>query len=148
MFMSVSRYHPRMTLGMEMRALSLVWEARIRCMISWCKIMCTPVYEGRLLKRIALEALEKGGGGLERQGHVLGILDGRTISGESLEGMTKDELKDVLRGFAWGRVTEEWGRDLQGKPKLDILKSLYENEYADSAVHVCLTRCTGQSWLS
>ena len=25
------------------------------------------------------------------------------------------------------RVTEEWGKDLQEKPTLDILKSLYES---------------------
>ena len=33
MFLGVSRYHPRTVLGMEMRVLPLVWEARIRCML-------------------------------------------------------------------------------------------------------------------
>ena len=32
------------------------------------------------------------------------------LSGESVEGITQSELKDMLRGIAWGRVTEEWGR--------------------------------------
>ena len=49
------------------------------------------------------------------------------LSEESVEGITQDELKNRLRGIAWGRVTEEWGRDLQGKPKLDIMKFLYES---------------------
>ena len=47
--------------------------------------------------------------------------------GKSVEGITQNELhKDMLRGIAWRRVTEECGRDLQVKPKLDIMKSLYE----------------------
>ena len=61
-FLGVSRYHPRTALGMEMGVLPLAWEARIRWMLFWYKIMCSPVYEGRLLKRIALEALGNGGG--------------------------------------------------------------------------------------
>jgi hypothetical protein len=50
--------------------------------------------------------------------------------------MTQNELKDMMRGFAWGRVTEEWGRDLQGKPKLDILNSLHESGYR-SKLYMC-----------
>jgi hypothetical protein len=33
----------------------------------------------------------------------------------------------MLRGIALGRVTEEWDRDLQGRPILTIMKSLYES---------------------
>ena len=42
---------------------------------------------------------------------------------------TQNELKDIMRGLAWGRVTEECMgyRDLQGRPKLSIMKSLYES---------------------
>ena len=47
MFMSVNRYHLRMAIGMEMGVLPLVWESRIRCMLFWYKIMCSPVYERR-----------------------------------------------------------------------------------------------------
>ena len=60
--------------------------------IFWYKIMCSPVYEGRLLKRTALEALGNGGRqGLGSYGHVLDILDGlEDLSGESVEGITQN----------------------------------------------------------
>ena len=58
------------------------------------------------------------------------------LEGKSVEGMSQNELKDMSRGIAWGRVTEEWGKDLQGKPKLEILKSLHESGYRTSCVCV------------
>ena len=40
-----------------------------------------------------------------------------------MEGMTQNELNDMLKGIAWhwGRITEEWGRDLQERPKLSSI---------------------------
>ena len=34
------------------------------------------------------------------------------------------------------RVTEEWGRDLQGRPKLSVMKTLYENGHRSSCACV------------
>ena len=42
----------------------------------------------------------------------------------------------LMRGIARGRVTEEWGRDLQGRPKLNIMKSLYESGHRSSCACV------------
>ena len=53
-----------------------------------------------------------------------------------MEGITQNELKDMLRGIAWGRVTEEWGTDLQGRPKLSIMKSPYESGHQSSCACV------------
>ena len=136
MFLGVSRYHPRTALGMEMDVLPLVWEARIRCMLFWYKIMCSPVYEGRLLKRIALEALGNGGGWIRKLRACARHFGWEDLSGESVEGITQSELKDMLRGIAWGSVTEEWGRDLQERPKLSILKSMCESGHRASCACV------------
>ena len=64
---------------------------------------------------------------------------GGLISGESVEGITQNELKDMLRGITGGRVTdlEEWGRDLQERPKLTIMKSLYESGQ-QSRIQLCM----------
>ena len=53
-----------------------------------------------------------------------------------MEGITLNELKDMLRGIAWGRVTEEWGRDLQGRPKPSIMKSMCESGHRASCASV------------
>ena len=44
-FFGVARSHPRVSLFVEMDCLPLCWEARVRCMKFWHKVMTHPVYE-------------------------------------------------------------------------------------------------------
>ena len=43
---------------MEMESLSVVWEARVRCVQFWYKVLTNKVHEGRLLRKVATQAVE------------------------------------------------------------------------------------------
>ena len=43
---------------MEMESLPVVWEARVRCVQFWYKVLTNKVYEGRLLRKVATQAVE------------------------------------------------------------------------------------------
>ena len=75
------------SLEVEMGLLKLVWEVRIRCPVYWLKIMCDPMYENRLSRRIAVEAMNSNAGWIKKlrkctecfgwsdiEGGVLGVL--------------------------------------------------------------------------
>ena len=62
MFFGVGMLHPRASLTMEMESLPVVWEARVRCVQFWYKVLTSKVYEGRLLRKVATQTVkcEKG----------------------------------------------------------------------------------------
>ena len=64
MFFGVGTLHPKASLMMEMESLPVVWEARVRCVQFWYKVLTSKVYEGRLLRKVASQAVEceKGAG--------------------------------------------------------------------------------------
>ena len=63
MFSGVGTLHPKASLWFEMQMLPLVWEAKMRCIQFWLKVLSAKEYEGRLLKKIISQAVECGNGG-------------------------------------------------------------------------------------
>ena len=59
MFFGVGMLHPKASL-MEMESLPVVWEARVRCVQFWYRVLTSKVYEGRLLRKVASQAVECG----------------------------------------------------------------------------------------
>ena len=57
MFFGVGTLHPKASLMMEMESLPVVWEARVRCVQFWYKVLTNKVYEGRLLRKVATQAV-------------------------------------------------------------------------------------------
>ena len=57
LFFGVGTLHPRTSLLLELGDLPVVWLARIRCMVFWLKILTSAAYDGRLLKRVSVEAI-------------------------------------------------------------------------------------------
>ena len=53
MLFGAGTLHPKASLMMEMESLPVVWEARVRCMQFWYKVLMNMVYEGRLLRKVA-----------------------------------------------------------------------------------------------
>ena len=45
-----------------MRALPVVWEVKMRCVRFWLKVLTSEMYKGRLLRKIARQAVECGKG--------------------------------------------------------------------------------------
>ena len=62
MFFGVGILHPKASLLWEMKTLPVVWEAKMHCMRFWMKILTSEVYERRLLRKVAREAVTKGYG--------------------------------------------------------------------------------------
>ena len=48
-----------------MEALPVVWEAKMRCLKFWLKVMNNEMYEGRLLRNIETQAIECQSGEVE-----------------------------------------------------------------------------------
>ena len=52
MFFGVGTLHPKASLMMEMESLPVMWEARVRCVQFWYKVLTSKAYEGRLLRKM------------------------------------------------------------------------------------------------
>ena len=52
-FFGVGTLHPKASLLLEINSRPVVWEAKMRCVKFWLKVMTSRLYEGRLLKKIA-----------------------------------------------------------------------------------------------
>ena len=62
MFFDVGTLHPRVSLLLGMGDLPMVWLARMRCTLFWFKVLASKVYEGRILRRVAVKAVKYGKG--------------------------------------------------------------------------------------
>ena len=62
MFFGVGTLHPKASLLLEVKSLPVVWEAKMRCVKFWWKVLTSEWYEGRLLRKIARQAVECGKG--------------------------------------------------------------------------------------
>ena len=78
----VCSLHPKASLMMEMESLPVVWEARVRCVQFWYKVLTSKVYEGRLLRKVVSEAVENGKGSWMRSiGKCVGKFGWQDVSG-------------------------------------------------------------------
>ena len=53
-FLGVRTMHPRVSLLLEVGDLPVVWLARLRCTLFWLKVLSSKVYDGRLLRGVAV----------------------------------------------------------------------------------------------
>ena len=97
-----------MALQYEMMMLSLVWEARRRCVEFWVRMM--RMEEKRIVRMVALEAwecqmkvkwVEELKGSLEKFGWSSGVV-------ENLEGVSLGEVGHMLKDCAWREVKKAW----------------------------------------
>ena len=97
--------HPKASLLREVEALPVVWEVKIRCVKFWLKVLNNKMYEGRLLRK-------KGVGEFEWQG----------IGGDA--SLTDAEIGDMLSSVAWRKVRSMLMKELEGRPKLGMMKEI------------------------
>ena len=60
-FFGVGIHHPKASLWSESDIVQVTWIARVRCTSFWLQILNDPIYNGRILKKVAEEAIECGG---------------------------------------------------------------------------------------
>ena len=128
MFFGVGTLHLKASLMMEMESLSVVWEARVRCMQFWFKVLISKVYEGRLLKKVASQAVEcKKGSWMRNIGRCVGNFGWQDASGGVIRELSEADVKGMLLSVAWRNVRGDWRKEMHEKPKL-LMKQITECE--------------------
>ncbi len=105
MFFGVGTLPPKDSLLREVEALSVVWEAKMRCVKFWLKFLNNEMCEGRLLRKIARQAIECGKGiWVKNMAKCVGEFQWLGIGGDALKSLTDAEIGDMLSSVAWRKV--------------------------------------------
>ena len=59
-FLDVGPMRPRVSLLIKVGDLPVVWLVTLHCTLFWVKVLLSKVYDGRLLRRVAVEAVKYG----------------------------------------------------------------------------------------
>ena len=112
-FLEVGRLHPKTSLQIEMGLLPWKWEAKMRCIQFWHKVMT--MGEERLVKRVAMEALSLKGKvkWLENLEQCLADFGWNDVRLDGFKGMSNAEVKHMIKNCAWREVTTRWAEELE-----------------------------------
>ena len=137
----VGRNHPRVSLLAEMSCCPLMWEARLRCVIFWFKILLSPMFENCIIRRAAKDAISMSRGPwLNNLMDVLTLFGWSDVSGQSLQGISWHEVKRMLSDIAQRKVLESWRKEMVEQPKLSVLRTCNPFSWRQHQSHVC--RCS------
>ena len=107
----------------------MLWEARVRCVFIWYKVLGSKVYEGRLLRRAVGEAVRFGKGHwIQKMIKCVGEFWWQGVNVDDVQNLSEVDLKEMLVCATWQRVREEWKRQMEIKPKLAMMKLIGECE--------------------
>ena len=135
-YFGVGRNHPRVSLLAEMSCFPLMWEARLRCVVFWFKILLSPMFENRIICRAAKDAISVSRGPwLNNLKDVLTLFGWSDVSGQSLQGMSWHEVKRMLSDIAQRKVLESWRKEMVERPKLSVLHAIHS--LGDSISPMC-----------
>ena len=133
MFFGVGTLHPKVSLMMEMECLPVVWEARVRCVQFWYKVLTSKVYEGRLLRKVASEAVECSRGSWMRSiSKCVEKCGWQDVNIGVIRELSEVDVKDMLLSVAWRNVRDEWRKEMHEKPKLSMMKLISDCEVKSS----------------
>ena len=105
MFFGVGMLHSKASLMMEMESLPVVWEAKVRCVQFWYKLLTSKAYEGRLLRKVASQAVEcEKGSWMRNIGRCVGKFWWQDVSGSVISELSEADLKGMLLSVAWRNV--------------------------------------------
>ena len=108
MFFGVGTLHPKASLMMEMESLPVVWEARVRCVQFWYKVLTSKVYEGRLLRKVASQTVEcEKGSWMRSIGRCVGKFGWQDVSGGVIREL-------IIKGRHERYVAECWLEECKG----------------------------------
>ena len=93
----------------------VAWLARVRCAAFWFRILSTPLYDGRILRVAAVEAMECGGSRMMKLQECLKSFGWNGVGTEEVRGLSNAEIKVMLETCAkrpWMTTAENCGRCL------------------------------------
>ena len=100
LFFGVGTLHPKVSLLAEMGDLPVKWLARMRCVMLWSKVLTSRTYDGRLLRRIAVEAVRFGGGTwFGKMSVCWGQFGWKDVNVEVLKELLDVEVREVLEAI-------------------------------------------------
>ena len=107
---------------MEVDAVLIAWLARVRCGAFWIRILSNTLYEGRVLRLAAMEAIECGGSWIMKLQECLKSFGWCDVRAEEVRGLSRVETKVMLEICAKRLIEDEWTCALSTKPKSRLLK--------------------------
>ena len=135
-YFGVGRNHPKVSLLAEMSCFPLMWDTRLRCVVFWFKILLSPMFENRIIRRAAEDAISLSRGPwLKNLEDVLLQFGWSDVSGRNLQGISWHEVKHMLSSIAQRKVLESWRREMVERPKLSVLLSILA--LGDSSSSTC-----------
>ena len=80
----------------------MVWLVILRCTQFWLEVLSSKVYDGRLLRRVAVEVVKYGKGSWMKRMPSCGREFGwQEVGAEQVKNMSEVELKGMLESVAW-----------------------------------------------
>ena len=106
---SIGTLNPKISLLLEVKSLPVVWEAKMRCVKFWLKVLTSERYEGRLLRKIARQAMQCGKGvWVKNLAKCIGDFEWQGMGGDVMKSLTDAEIGDMLSSIAWRKVSSMW----------------------------------------
>ena len=86
-------------------------------MLFWVRVLSHDAYDGRLIRRVATEAVQFGRGSwLCKISMCCKEFGWQEIKMKDVRGLPNTEVKEMLESIAWRKTWEEWCREMEVKP--------------------------------
>ena len=137
MFFGVGTLHPKASLLLEIQSLPVVWEAKMRCVKFWLKVLTSRLYERRILMKIAKQAVECGKGvWIGNMAKCVGDFGWQSVGGDAIVDLTDSEIRAMLSSAAWRKVKNMLMKEVEERPKLRMMKEIVNLECESSCAVV------------
>ena len=109
----------------------------MRCVKFWLKVLTSRLYEGRILKKIARQAVECGKGvWIGNMTKCVGDFGWQSVGGDAIADLTDSEIGVMLSSAAWRKVKSMLMKEVEERPKLRMMKEIVNLECESSCAVV------------
>ena len=100
-------------------------------------MLTSRLYEGRILKRIARQAVECGKGvWIGNMVKCVGDFGWQSVGGDAIADLTDSEIGAMLSSAAWRKVKSMLMKEVEERPKLRMMKEIVNLECESSCAVV------------
>ena len=116
---------PKSSLLWELGDLPVVWPAKLRYVVFWFKVLISPLYDKRWLRRVATESVRHGKGSwMRKMARCCQDFDWENVGQPQIQNLSETELREMLESVAWRKVKEKWREELERRPKLSTMQTI------------------------